>query len=518
VEKRLAIALYGNSPAWTEVLGQLGVPSLSVTSLDDLNLYAGVVIAAPCCAAERGLINAYIEKGGIVIDTAPHHEPLRGTRAYSGYAGTVTPRPLPFSFEQVLDIYSKVKKKKEAPYLERILEITPHGLGIYSFFGLDLDSLYSDARPVLLRFPAHAPHAPYERVSRVSKGTLSRFVFQYLKHLFCRTGLPFVHSWFYPDHKDSVFLFRIDNDFATEEQTRNWFPLIQDYDIKATWFVHTRAQKRYLNIFSELTNNEIAVHGHLHKTYTKEHYNEANMRAAKGILEQSGFTPRGGCAPYGIWNEGLCRSFLRTGFIYSSEFSYCYDSLPLHTMTNDRSYPILQIPVHPVCIGTLLGAKADEEELSEYFLRTASEKLSHLAPLIFYDHLLHTKYQAVRTFFNSIRSLPVAHQTFLEYAQWWKKRLANSAIPSLNTNKSIIFNSDSIGSHTGIAIWQSETNYSVLDPKPHISMDDLPARTRNRTYQPRHDVSLLKQRRLRHIHFRVLKQSLIQFFLRRSRI
>ena len=276
-----------------------------------------------------------------------------------------------------------------------------------------------------------------EQVSKVSKGIIRIHIQKALEYLFHKRGLPFVHLWFYPDGARNIFSFRIDTDMGTEEEINSLNNLLQNFNIPATWFVETKSSQNRIELFSKLKNQEISYHCYRHKTFLSYKKNEENITKGLKILENTGISPKGYAAPYGKWNRTIAKTIDNFNFLYSSEFGFAYDSLPLFPYYNSGFSKTLQIPIHPVSAGRLKWGGHSDENMIKYFFSIIEQKLFLNEPIIFYTHPFEKRVNVFEKVFERIinydienlknnetikRKIPIL--TFSEYAEWWKKRLA----------------------------------------------------------------------------------------------
>jgi peptidoglycan/xylan/chitin deacetylase (PgdA/CDA1 family) len=263
---------------------------------------------------------------------------------------------------------------------------------------------------------------PYETVSKVSKGVLRRLVSNAIEYLFHSKNLPFVHLWHFPKDLKSIFIFRIDTDCGNKEQIEELYKLSLKHKNPFTWFVDLKSQKAWIDYFAKMKDQEVGVHCYEHNVYDSYAENYKNIRTALDALREVGMSPNGFASPYGKWNSGLAQAIRDHGFFYSSEFSYDYDNLPSNTMLFEIPISVLQIPVHPICIGSLRRQGFTSEEMIEYFHDQIDKKLILNDPIIFYHHPTHNHLEVVENIFNYVKYKNVNTLSMYDYAKWWKER------------------------------------------------------------------------------------------------
>ena len=188
--------------------------------------------------------------------------------------------------------------------------------------------------------------------------------------------------------------------------------------------METRSLEKMINLFSEFNGQEIAYHCYRHKTFLSYQKNEEDVNKGLGILKSAGINPKGYAAPYGKWNKTIAKVTDDFNFVYSSEFGFAYDSLPLYPYYNSSFTKALQIPIHPVSVGRLHWGGHSEENMTNYFYNIIEQKLFFDEPIILYTHPFEKGLKVFEKVFERIKGLQkIPNLTFLEYAGWWKKRL-----------------------------------------------------------------------------------------------
>lgn len=310
-----------------------------------------------------------------------------------------------------------------------------------------------------------------EQVSSVSKGIIRNHVQKALEYLFHKRGLPFVHLWFYPNGARNIFSFRIDTDMGSKEEIDSLNNLLQNYNISATWFVETKSSQSWIDLFSKLNNQEISYHCYRHKNFFSSKKNEENIAKGLKVLENAGIKPKGYAAPYGEWNSKVGEAIDNFNFLYSSEFGFAYDTLPLFPYYKSDFSKTLQIPIHPVSVGRLHWGGHSEENMVKYFSGIIDQKLLFNEPIILYTHPFEKRLNVFEKVFESIinynieiskvnnsiiKKIPIL--TFSEFTEWWKKRLAVKWSAEVKNGKVFI---DSINADESIkcrAIYPSGEN------------------------------------------------------------
>jgi hypothetical protein len=103
--------------------------------------------------------------------------------------------------------------------------------------------------------------------------------------------------------------------------------------------------------------------------------------------------------------------------MYTSEFTFAYDSYPINFNSNG-----LQIPIHPICTGSLNRKGYTTSDMLSYFNEVLNRKLSRHEPIIFYHHPLQTGLYLFNTIFEKVIEEGLTNLTFEQYAEFWHKR------------------------------------------------------------------------------------------------
>jgi hypothetical protein len=189
-----------------------------------------------------------------------------------------------------------------------------------------------------------------------------------------------------------------------------------------SWFVHVEAHREYLDLFGAMDRQEIGVHCYRHRTFPTFEENASNIDEAAHLLHGAGIDTAGYAAPNGFWNEELARAIEHHGFEYSSEFSLDYDDLPFHPWARGAFMGAVQVPVHPVCIGSFLRVKGTDEAMKRYFRWVIDRKLQEHEPVILYHHPGHEKADVMADAFAHAHDRGLRNVTMGEYARWWRRR------------------------------------------------------------------------------------------------
>jgi len=219
-----------------------------------------------------------------------------------------------------------------------------------------------------------------------------------------------------------LFIFRIDTDYASKEAIEKLYSICEWNSIPATWFIDVKSQEKYLDVFKLISNHETALHCYEHRTYPDVESNMSNILKAQEILMKAGIKAAGFAAPFGTWNQGIRDAIVQAGFEYSSEFSYDYDNLPSFPLKENEVSGALQVPVHPVSIGSLKRQGFTRDEMIAYFRSVIAQKEAVHDPMFIYHHPNDGNGEVITSLFEYALERKMRAVTMLEYARWWKQR------------------------------------------------------------------------------------------------
>lgn len=425
----LAVGIIGRSARWEDLLIQEGVP-FEYASLDALDRdWSVLVVTGPMNETQQSLVESYLHRGGAVL----------GYAAYCSGVGRITCRsePIeyliadgaePFPDTHLLDLGVQGEIPHEAnclrtPQREFAAFAGPLGNGFAVLLPFDPAAVIADDRAANKNFYATRDRLPSERVALVGKGEVQRLVHRALAFLYHARNLPYVHLWYFPDLHRTLFAFRIDSDKGSREDVDALYHLALRYDVPMTWFLDVKAHEEWLQHFAYLAGQEFGVHCYEHRVFATYEENLKNILRARQILDRVGVASPGFAAPFGIWNPELARAIDQVGFAYSSEFSYAYDALPLHTYGQGGKFSTLQVPIHPICIGSLRQVGYSESQMADYFHRMMDEKRLRNESWFFYHHPTHRAWDVIEALFAYVRDCRIECTTFASYVRWWKKRI-----------------------------------------------------------------------------------------------
>lgn len=420
------------TPAWQILFEQFGV-SYKVVNWNNFEFKD-----CSCLIVNTKLFNQPLQKahnyllcGGYVLDTVNCFG-IKSTLKY--VTSKIQTEQLFGNFEQLnkFDYFSFVKFFKEGElFFNDIISINKYpnspetasklasqhinkNYGYIFSVGFNIEKIFSSTKGKRKFFISNNKVLPDEIVSKKSKGLFRRLILHILLEIHNRQNLKLQHLSHFPLNKP-IFCFRVDTDFSDAKNILLLKKLCQKYLIKVTWFVHSHSEDE-VSIFKNFSGDEIGVHTSSHKTPTNISEVKADINSVLGILKKNQIETHGYAAPFGAWNYAVYKAIHEFQFAYSSEFSLDYDNLPFCFKEQ------LQIPIHPICIGSFKRAKASDEDIFLYFQNVIQEKFYLNEPIILYHHPLDGRLNVLEKIFEYVNQLGLNKITMLDYAIWWKER------------------------------------------------------------------------------------------------
>ncbi|MDP8321392.1 MAG: hypothetical protein RAO94_03470 [Candidatus Stygibacter australis] len=259
---------------------------------------------------------------------------------------------------------------------------------------------------------------PSERVSMINYREITRFVKNFLVDAFKKSGKELLGYGSLPDEKP-LFIFRIDTDFAEIGEIKALYEICRKYGISATWFVDVH-DNAILEYYKAMQDQEISLHCDKHYVYQDKVNSLENIQVGLNKLLDHKISPAGFAAPFGDWNQALEEVLFESGFTYSSEFSFAWDSLPV--MRKQGKQRLLQIPIHPISPGRLRRSHFSQEEMLDYYLKVIDNNVKSNIPAIIYHHPAHGMLNLIEEIFKYLKANNINNLTMHSYASWWSKR------------------------------------------------------------------------------------------------
>ncbi len=493
---------------WQQILEQEGI-IYNVLSNIASDYSAPIIINRNLEKSEILIIQNYLKNGGAILTDFPNlakitdnfdYKPTRISHLFSDNSDI-------FNNISVIDLHIK-------GYKGNIYQGN-YGKGCIIALPFDVNEAICDTRNERKPFYYPSRKFPNEIVSKVSKGEIRKLIINCIRKLFAKMNLPYVHLWYYPDSFQSAFAFRVDTDFGPEDTLKTTFDLEGKKGIDFTYFINCKAHSDPFGTYKTSalsassavddssarlkpcpTNNsalsassavknksalsashifnkipDFQIHCFEHEVYKNYQTNFDNIKKAKTILENAGIKPIGFVSPYGFWNENLQKAIEDLDIKYSSEFSLAYDDLPFYPILENRRSKVLQIPVHPICIGRLVHVSLTKENCIDYYSRYFVQQLQANEPIFIYDHP-HRIAQFPDVFsevLNNAKKLPDIWLTNMtEFYHWWKKRLQIYKASSWEIENNIL----KIGSRMLQLAQSKDCDYQDYKPSLHIITPD----------------------------------------------
>jgi len=207
-----------------------------------------------------------------------------------------------------------------------------------------------------------------EEVSRVNKRAVRGLVLERLRAAIEAAGGIWLRAAAYPFPYRSAFCLRIDYDDYEPAEFDALLGALAGHEEATSHYVNGEAFADAPEALVRLRSLDVGSHGFHHHTYRTVEENENNIRRGIETLEAAGIEPAGFAAPHGRYYPELGRALARLSVSHSGEFTLAYDELPFFPGDD-----VLQIPVHPVCLGLFLEAtRAASPEATELDSRLAS--------------------------------------------------------------------------------------------------------------------------------------------------
>jgi len=425
------ITLWDENRYWSELLRQEGVSFRSGSRLSGRDVV--ILDRAPGelhthriwqhIESGAGLLAAGVNAAAVWLELRPHIKRLR-------WIAPEGESPL-FRNVGIVDLETRGSLLHEAnagvtDSGTKALLATPAGRGYCIVLPFEVTRVLSSVASGPRQFPADTPRFPYDTVARSSRGEVRRLVANCLRFLLARKDQPYVHLASVPGLTPSTFAFRVDADFVPRRDIEAVAHLADRVGMKFSWYVNVGAHQAHLDLFADLARqgHDIQLHCQRHAVYSDYKRNLDNFRQGRNALASAGVSPVGVVAPWGEWNQNLNRAFEELGFEYSSEFCLACDDLPFRPVVDGRLSRILQVPVHPICLGRLAAARANAAQMAAYFRSVIDLQVARREPCFLYDHP-----ERIAQFSDVLADVLQYGKercgsvtTVTEFARWWQHR------------------------------------------------------------------------------------------------
>lgn len=274
-----------------------------------------------------------------------------------------------------------------------------------------------------------------ERVARVDRASVRTRLIDGLRLTVEAAGGVWLRIAPFPFPYRTAFNFRLDHDEYDEGDFRSTLAALAGHEACVSHYVCASTHADKTEALSRLKDWHVGSHGWYHHTYRDERGNYENIGRGIDALRAAGLDLCGFAAPHGRFNRGLLAALEALGVDHSSEFGLAHDDLPFFP----GSDAVLQLPIHPICLGLCLEAARQQsgDELTalraarttlDHFQRVAAEKHAAGEPIFLYGHPAGRlgRYPFVlREILEYTASLDRVWRTSLdEFARWWRARAA----------------------------------------------------------------------------------------------
>jgi len=275
-----------------------------------------------------------------------------------------------------------------------------------------------------------------EVVAQVDRRKVRLRMLASLRRLVAQAGGIWVRKAIVPAPYRTAFHFRLDYDDPDPHDCERIWQQIERMPQAFSHFLCTGSGCPPTALLQRLQNHDVGSHGYWHHTYRNQRENFINIRRGIAALRVRNLQPSGFVAPHGRFNRALLQALEQLGITHSSEFALAYDELPFFP----EGSTVLQIPIHPICLGILLEAAdrtSDTETRTQrksaavaacgtHFSQTLAEKYRAGELMFLYGHptdRLEDYPQVLERVLNQVQQLPeVWPVTFSEFARWWRTR------------------------------------------------------------------------------------------------
>ncbi|MBC8382683.1 MAG: hypothetical protein H8E22_02515 [Candidatus Cloacimonetes bacterium] len=421
---KLHVGLLKPDHGFETIFQQYGIPYTLIkdNNLENLSSLPVIIVNSVEDKYSKEKILQYVASGGSILTTTKSYRDLFQCNIKKKYISYTIANDSIYKEVGLVDFYHTVLilTDKELSSLSDSLYISHrcYKAGCIINIPFDVQNLIGDFRSSRKKFYSQRKELPSEIVSCISKDKIGLIVYRTIEYLFHKQNLPFVHAWFYPDEYENLFSFRVDTDFCNADDASSLLSVCDKNAISGTWFLDTASKEMLGRVYSQLNDQEVALHCDRHLVYEDYKQNYENIGLGLKKLQRAGFDVHGFAAPFGEWNPTLDKALNDLNFNYSSEFAYAYDDFPLF---HEKSH-VLQIPIHPISIGRLRRSHFTDDEMLRYYQYVIHEKIKTSQPIIIYHHPHHQRFDILNNIFRYVNEYDFWKPTMFEYYSWWKER------------------------------------------------------------------------------------------------
>jgi len=431
---KIKFGIFQLQPGWEIILQQEGVSfeQISLEKPISTEQYSTIILTEKLTNKQTQIVNKYLQNGGSALFLAKNIEHKTCKKRY-----LISNKNSIFSSVGLVDINGEMFASKKGELLDENLQIYSEkvGKGLRIILPFDVNKLILDIDFKRKKFYAERKELPSEIVASISKSKIRQIVRISLEFLHHYRDLPFVQKWYYPNSEKNIFIFRVDTDFCSLENTKKLHQVCQENEIRGSWFVDTVSDDKLKNIYAKMKDQEIGLHCFKHLVFDDYQRNFDDFKKGISQLKKAEIKPSGYVAPFGDWNENLGKVINTFDFQYSSEFTLNYDDFPFFPFVNGAFSKTLQIPIHPVSMGRLHRSHFSETEKSAYYKQVILRKILMKESIILYHHPEQFRFELWHEIFTFINENKIYKMTMNEFATWWKKRDAIKIDCHFDNNK-----------------------------------------------------------------------------------
>jgi len=268
-------------------------------------------------------------------------------------------------------------------------------------------------------------------------------------------NIPYIHFWYYPTSRPSIFLFRIDVDYVYLEGLKNLLEISKKFGIKGTYFLNVSGEEEFdeeighlklkkpitperkeimLKILGE--DNEIANHGYWHYVFDDFKNNHENIRKCRYYLKKLfGIRDQGFASPGWHWNKEIARAVNKSDFLYSSHTVSDRGEFPFYEYYDNKKMSFLEIPffeISDVKFESILKSSQNYSNIQKVakklrgdYLKYIDEQIKHNRPIAIMGHpnlVGKVASFVLSPIFKKVSHFKIPNYALKEFVEWWKQR------------------------------------------------------------------------------------------------
>ena len=477
----IKIGILKKELAFENLLNQIGV-DWDYFSFDNPHDYSLLIINEILNDDELIKLNFYLKNCGAVFINS--NQNIFNKTYTKSFVSSIYPAEI--NFNELIDINKNINLVNN-----KLFDLFDN----VCIFPESISDLLNNINYKRLNFYSSKDRLPSENVNSVSKGSLSRLIESIFKNLHFNRRIVFASK----SNTDlsKTFTFRIDTDKSNSSNLVNLYNLLDKCNISANWNIDVESQKENLNIYKYFKNQNFGFHSNSHKIFKDKNKFENDFSTAMEFYKNNNFDVKSGAGIYGIWNENLNFQYEKEKFDYSSEFSLSYDSLPFFPTIENKFSKTLQIPIHPICIGSLKIAGYKENEIINYFTDYINKSVYLNQPFHIYHHPNNENLNVLEYIFIYLKKLDIKNISYNDFfTKWIKRNNSKFEVKYFNEDESIEMFIDDNSKHE-IDVFINENEYCSIDKSGKYKINELTKFTINK-YIPPKDLNRIRNMDPRH--------------------